>query len=54
MPLDLFGGEDTRELVLVPPIYITNKLLGFPKCFLLYYSVNHKYFISHYLNWVMI
>ena len=26
----------------------------FPNIFLLYYSINHKYFISHYLNWVMI
>ena len=32
----------------------TNKLLGFSKYFLLYYYVNHKCFISHYLNWVMI
>ena len=31
-----------------------NKLLSFPKYFLLYYYVNHKCFISHYLNWVMI
>ena len=33
-------------------------LLGYfffvPKYFLLYYYVNHKCFISHYLNWVMI
>ena len=32
----------------------TNKLLSFPKYFLLYYYVNHKCFISHNLNWVMI
>ena len=34
--------------------HTTNKLLGFLKYFLLYYYVNHKCFISHYLNWVMI
>ena len=44
----------TSNFIWVPPIYTTNELLGFPKYFLLYYSINHKYFISHYLNWVMI
>ena len=28
--------------------------MGFPKYFLLYYYVNHKCFIYHYLNWVII
>ena len=44
----------TPNFISVPPIYTTNELLGFPKYFLLYYSINHKYFISHYLNWVVI
>ena len=44
----------TSNFIWVPPIYTTNELLGFSKYFLLYYSINHKYFISHYLNWVMI
>ena len=44
----------TPNFISVPPIYTTNELLGFSKYFLLYYSINHKYFISHYLNWVVI
>ena len=44
----------TPNFIWVPPIYTTNKLLGFSKYFLLYYSINHKYFISHYLNWIII
>ena len=39
----------TPNFISVPPIYTTNELLGFPKYFLLYYYVNYKYFISHYL-----
>ena len=34
------------NFIWVPPIYTTNELLGFLKYFLLYYSINHKYFIS--------
>ena len=44
----------TPNFIWVPPIYTTNELLGFPKYFLLYYSINHRYFISHYLNRFMI
>ena len=36
----------TPNFIWVPPIYTTNELLGFLKYFLLYYSINHKYFIS--------
>ena len=40
----------TPNFIWVPIIYTTNELLGFLKFFLLYYSINYKYFISHHLN----